>query len=105
MDSYLVGNKAAQVVPIPPNNVNPPVSAINTIPMKRRNFAKKLFVDIAYSFCRKKSGHASCVTCDLCLLSNKSVLDFEMSYPQPNTAQPPKHDSQNGAHDEICFGG
>jgi len=51
---YLAGNKAAQVVPTPPRKVKPPVRAMNTMPMKRRAFAKKLFVDIAYSFCRKK---------------------------------------------------
>src|SRR3990172_12049755 len=54
MLSHLVGNKAAHVVPIPPSRVNPPVSPISTIPLKRRDFAKKLFLDIAYSFCMKK---------------------------------------------------
>jgi hypothetical protein len=52
--SYLVGNNAAQLVPIPPSRVKPPVNPMRTIPMKRRNFAKKLFVDIVYSFRRKK---------------------------------------------------
>ena len=33
------------------------------------------------------------------------MLEFELPYPQPNSAQPPKHDSHNGAHDEIRFGG
>ena len=32
------------------------------------------------------------------------MLDFELTYPYTNAAQPPEHDSQNGAHDEICFG-
>src|SRR3990172_7821140 len=42
MLSHLVGNKAAHVVPIPPSRVNPPVSPISTIPMKRRDFEKNL---------------------------------------------------------------
>ena len=32
------------------------------------------------------------------------MLKFEVAYPQANAAQPPKHDSHNGAHDEIRFG-
>jgi hypothetical protein len=62
IDSYFVGNSAAQVVPMPPSSVNPPVNAINTMPMKRRNFAKKLFADIAFSFWNN-AGHVSNVIC------------------------------------------
>jgi hypothetical protein len=42
MLSYRAGYRAAQNVPIPPSTVNPAVSAINTIPTKRRILGNQL---------------------------------------------------------------